>query len=279
MVLKTAIKIGNRNNKIGKQTVVLSSGELLDGGAKHGIGTWVLGLIACLVIGGLIGYIYFQQQFVGAKNAAKLSEKDATIALLEDENKRLLSEMENLSEKVEILSMTVNTKVAAEAELTEQLESAALPSELPVSGAVSLEETVEVVPAQDSPLGDVAEIVGDTGMQNNEGGLPIEVVTETVERPICLFTAQVGSMVVSAGSGVVISVKDDSNFGHSVAIDHGNGYITIYRNAGDVLVKEGDEISAGATIYYINPENIKLGYQMMLADEYINPMDMLAING
>ena len=62
-------------------------------------------------------------------------------------------------------------------------------------------------------------------------------------------------------------------------MDHGNGYVTIYRNQGDVIVKLGDEVAHGTTIFVIGSKNTKFGYQIMKDDVYIDPMDMLSISG
>ena len=96
---------------------------------------------------------------------------------------------------------------------------------------------------------------------------------------MCIFTAAAGAMAVSTASGTVIAVNDDSEYGHNIWIDHGNGYVTIYRNQGDVKVKQGEEVTQGTTLFLISDENSKLGYQMMKDGVYINPMDMLVISG
>ena len=62
-------------------------------------------------------------------------------------------------------------------------------------------------------------------------------------------------------------------------MDHGNGYVTIYRNQGDAMVKQGDSVVQGTTLFMIGEDNTKLGYQMLKDGTYINPMDMLAISG
>jgi len=89
----------------------------------------------------------------------------------------------------------------------------------------------------------------------------------------------VGVTVVATASGTVSAVNDDGEYGHSVWVDHGNGYITIYRNQGEVIVKQGDTVAQGTTIYMIGEENTKLGYQMLKDGNYISPMDMLSISG
>ena len=97
--------------------------------------------------------------------------------------------------------------------------------------------------------------------------------------PICVFTASQGTTVVATASGTVTAVNDDAEYGHNVWVDHGNGYVTIYRNQGDPSVKQGDSVVQGTTLFLIGESNTRLGYQMMKDGSYINPMDMLAISG
>ena len=96
---------------------------------------------------------------------------------------------------------------------------------------------------------------------------------------MCIFSCTTGSMVVATAGGTVIAVNDDGEYGHNVWVDHGNGYVTIYRNQGEVKVKQGQTVRQGNTLMMITDENSKLGYQMMKDSAYINPMELLNISG
>ena len=109
------------------------------------------------------------------------------------------------------------------------------------------------------------------------GSASMEEVSEG--DPMCIFHASVGTTVVAAASGTVIAINDDEIYGHSVWVDHGNGYVTIYRNKGDTTVNVGDSVVQGTTLFVIGEDNADLGYQMQKDGSYINPMDMLAISG
>ena len=85
--------------------------------------------------------------------------------------------------------------------------------------------------------------------------------------------------LAAAASGTVIAINDDEIYGHSVWVDHGNGYVTIYRNKGDTTVNVEDSVVQGTTLFVIGEDNADLGYQMQKDGSYINPMDMLAISG
>ena len=44
-------------------------------------------------------------------------------------------------------------------------------------------------------------------------------------------------------------------------------------------VKQGERVNQGTTLFLVTGEDSKLGYQMMKDGVYIDPMEMLAING
>jgi murein DD-endopeptidase MepM/ murein hydrolase activator NlpD len=207
----------------------------------HPATSWIAILTLSVLLGATVGYTYHQRQ-VFADYQGTIEAQSVLIADLEAEKKDLQSTINTLSGEVQILSDTVNTKVAAEAELTEAINSQSMPTEFPLTGSATIEELSE-------------------------------------EHPILVFTAQSGTAVVAAAAGTVTEVSDDETYGHLIKIDHGNGYVTVYRNAGDILVKEGDTVAQGNTLYLISNRKDKLGYEMLLDGEYINPMDMLSING
>ena len=205
----------------------------------------VVVLVLCVLIGGVIGYFIYEGQLW--ENASRRSHEQ--VVALEEENKTLTEQNNKLeaqvteqAEEIQILSDTVSQKVQSESELSAALEKQSLPTEFPLTGSASMEEVTE-------------------------------------GEPMCIFHASVGTTVVAAASGTVIAVNDDETYGHSVWVDHGNGYITIYRNKGDATVTTGDTVVQGTTLFVIGEDNADLGYQMQEDGSYINPMDMLAISG
>ncbi|WP_318709261.1 peptidoglycan DD-metalloendopeptidase family protein [Candidatus Acetatifactor stercoripullorum] len=229
--------------------VVIVTSDAVDANVRQfRIKPWLLQtiiVILCVVLGAFIGYfIYEERIWVDTWKTVNQKNTELTdqITLLEEEKQELQAQVESQNEKIQILSETVNQKTQSESELARQLEEQSLPTEFPLTGSASMEEAQE----------------GD---------------------PICVFTASAGTMVVAAASGTVTAVNDDGEYGHNVWIDHGNGYVTIYRNQGDVMVNQGDSVVQGTTLFLIGEENTTLGYQMMKDGAYINPMDMLAISG
>lgn len=232
--------------------VVIVTSDAVDANVKQfRIRPWILQtiiLILCVIIGALIGYFNYEKQIWDAMNQKTISLQEV-VTQLEGEKETLIAQnqqaeaqIEELNEQIEILSETVNQKVQAENELMEKLESQSLPTEFPLTGSATMEETMG-------------------------------------EDYMCIFNTSIGTTVVATAKGTVTAINDDVEYGHSVWVDHGNGYITIYRNKGDVTVNEGDAVVKGSTLFVVGEEDLDLGYQMKKDGEYINPMDMLAING
>lgn len=205
-------------------------------------------LIFCVLIGAMIGYLFFEKDIWAEKVEQTASQMkiirdiEQEKAELENRITGLNDEIDDLNEQIMILSRTVAQKTQSENELRQEIEKQSLPTEFPLTGAASIEEITE----------------GD---------------------PICIFTAAAGTMVVATAKGTVIVVNDDPEYGHNVWVDHGNGYVTVYKNKGDVKVKQGEKVSPGTTLFLVEAGNNKLGYQMMKEGSYINPMDMLAVSG
>jgi len=207
---------------------------------------YVLLIIMLLMAG---GYVVFST--VNNSKAIRLEKTMTTqIAALREENDALVKENQALSDKVSILSETVNQKVSAERELLEKN----MPTGFPVAGTAEMSEQVELV----------------------------NVGNEEVERPMILFEASTGVSVIAAGSGVVTTVKEETEYGYCVIVDHGNGYMTLYRSGTVPKVRENDEVTRSTTIYVMDEDfenGTKVVYQMMKDDSYIAPTEMLEING
>ncbi len=210
---------------------------------------WLMIAVLCIVLGATLGYISYEEKIWRAVDN-RSDEQVATIKTLEEEKTKLEeeklaleTEIVGLQETVQILSETVSQKTQSESELKAQIEKQSMPTEFPLNGSATMEEkTMD-------------------------------------DAPICVFDASIGSAVVATASGTVTSVKNDAEFVHSIWVDHGNGYTTIYRNAGEPRVQEGDSVVCGTALYIIEDRKEEMGYQMMKDGAYISPMEMLSING
>lgn len=212
----------------------------------------------------LICYVVYSS--ITLSDSLERSKKQSEeIVRLKEENAVLQGEKDSLAGKVSILSETVNQKVEMEQALAAEQEEAHLPKGFPLSGSAQIKTEEEAVGAEDG------------GEENQD--TEQEDTTDKAETKEIVFTAAAGINVIASGAGVVTDVSGDVGFGNAVSIDHGNGYVTTYRNGGNPMVKIGDEVARGAILYVIGEENTDMGYTIKQDDTYIDPMDMIEING
>jgi len=223
-------------------------------------------IFLCILLGAFIGfaiyegriYDYFAKQSI--ENSKQIEDLTLEKAELEIEN-------ESLNEKVALLSETLNSKVMAENALNDEMEQMHVPTEFPLTGSAQAKETDTITAIADMLYEATGAVIQHPGQATSIGD------------PIVVFTAEEGSTVVAAGSGTVLIVGEDVNYGNQVVIDHGNGYVSYYLNEGTPKVKEGDEVTQGDLLYVIGEDNTTLGYQIKQDDAYINPMDLISISG
>lgn len=210
--------------------------------------TKVLTLILCCLLGAVIGYgVYEGQIWQGehkkdAQLTATMKELEAEITRLESELAGKETEIIARDEKIEALSAAFHAQADEVQSLQDEITEQSLPDTYPLTGSAGIEEHTE-------------------------------------ENPIVVFNATEGITAVASAKGVVIATEDDETYGHRITIDHGNGYVSVYLNKGDMQVNTGDEVVRGTTLFLIGENNTQLGYQIMKDGSYINPMDMLSING
>ncbi|MCI8693267.1 MAG: peptidoglycan DD-metalloendopeptidase family protein [Lachnospiraceae bacterium] len=244
--------MGRSRHKRRNSHVVIVTSDAADARMKQfRIRPWIVQtivIILCVLVGALIGYFLYENN-VRTGEVKQTEAQNEAISILEQEKADLEAqvaglneEIGELNEQIRILSETVSQKVQSEGELSGQLEQQYLPTRLPLSERA----TMDGVTGEDLTL---------------------------------VFTASSGAMVVATASGTVIGVNDDTEYGHNVWIDHGNGYVTVYRNQGEVKVKQGETVTRGATLFLITEDSSKLGYQVRKDDVYVDPMDMLDISG
>lgn len=246
-----------RNHKRKKNTVLLVASDAPDSDLKQlklkPKLLWTIIIILSIMFGAMVGFFLYESKIWQAALDAN-KEKNAQIEVLQSEKTALEQELitqkttyddrvTQLEEEVKLLSNSLQEKVKSEEELASQLEKQITPTEFPLSGMASMEDREE------------------------DGEL------------ISIFHGSEGSNVVATAGGAVEAVNIDVEYGNNVWINHGNGYITIYRNAGEPKVKVGDDVVAGTTLFEVGPDNQKLGYQIMYNGEYIDPLEMLSING
>ncbi len=185
----------------------------------------------------------FVYDTITLKDARKqIVDQMVTINNLTDENEALTVENSTLSSKVTVLSETVSKKAATEDAISQETVENALPKGFPLSGSATMKEVED----------------GD---------------------PMLIFAASTGVNVITTGTGTVLSVDADTEYGTRIVIDHGNGYSSVYRNNGTSLVKTGETLGKGYILFTVGEDNQQLGYQIMKDEQYIDPMTMIDING
>lgn len=249
---------GRRHKRKNNHVVIVTSDAANAGVRQFRIRPWILQtiiIILCVIIGALIGYFIYEKDIWEAELNQASHQNDA-IKGLEEEKIVLENQIADLNDQItdlndliaekekdiKILSNTLDQKVQSETELTQRLEQQSVPSKFPLNSGASM----------DNPP---------------EGEL------------ICVFNVPSGALVVATANGTVMAVNDDPVYGHNVWVDHGNGYVTIYRNQGEVKVEQGKAVTQGTTLMLITDADSKLGYQIMKDGEYVDPMEMLNISG
>lgn len=213
---------------------------------------WVIIITGCLVVGVGFGYLLYEDQIWSAANQ-KIAVHQENVTLMEeklekqqkaaaDEAKRYEEVIDGLEEERELLTSTVTLQKEEIERLKAEMDKRYNPVRLPLTGAATIEEAGESEPA-------------------------------------CIFNASEGALVVATASGMVTEVIEEPEQGYKVTIDHGNGYLTIYRNSSMPKIKQGDEVVQGMTIYVMDSNSLTLGYQIMKDGVLVNPMDIIEIDG
>lgn len=175
----------------------------------------------------------------------ELAKKDIEI-------QNLIREKDDISSEKEVIRGNLEEKIMAEQEQEAIDAMQYIPSSYPVTGVSSVEEKVEVV-----ALG----------------------TDEVTERPMAVFTSSQGACVMAAGSGTVLSVEEDKEYGFKLTIDHENGYISLYYNGGSALVKKGEKVTKETVLFEISSYNTNVGFQIIENGVYISPMSFVEIQG
>ena len=216
---------------------------------------------SCFVIAlSIVCYIIYSAITISSLRDMQ-SRQSAEIQELTEENSSLAADNDKLQTEVEQLSAAINKRLEDEQLSAEEAQALAMPTGFPLSGTASMTSAVD-----DTNSTTITELTDDN--KDSATG-----------NPIVMFTAGEGSNVIASGTGTVLSVTTDAKFGNMVSIDHGNGYISIYRNAGDPLVTEGSSIDKGDIIFVVGEHNTSLGYQLQQDGKYIDPEELIEING
>lgn len=206
---------------------------------------WGLLLLACTLVGVFFGILIFEsRQFVQITDEI-LAQRNEYASLQKKYDELTITNQE-LTEQVQVLSDTIN-KRAMEDEVAAQAEAEArIPTGFPVTGSAVTAEPPEEDTALDFAV---------------------------------YYQADVTSVVVSTGKGRVLSVRQNAYNYYEIQIEHGNGYVSVYTNAGHPLVEEGVEVLKGTPLFYVDEENTLIKYQIAKDGGLINAYDVMNIEG
>ncbi len=208
----------------------------------------------------ILCYIIYSAITINSLKSLNAEQKAEIDDLIEMEGTYEAS-ISKLATENEQLSAAINKRLEDEQLSAEEAETLAVPSGFPLTGTASMTMAMD-----DTNSTTITELTD----ENKD---------EATGNPIVVFAATEGSSVIASGTGTVLSVTTDAKFGNCVSIDHGNGYISFYRNSGDPLVTEGSQIDRGDIIFVITDKNTSLGYQIQQDEKYIDPEGLIEING
>lgn len=203
--------------------------------------------INCMVIAVLVAGLITAFEFIQIR---RIESDIVTFKAIISEQKDMIDELHaqkaELESQNEVLNATIGIKTVEAQEEEKANEEKHIPNYFPLTGSASLVEQ-------------------DTEAENYV--------------PIAVFGMSDTSDVVAVADGIVTMVREDITYGTFISVDHGNGYVSIYRNPGEPKVMEGDEVVRGYILFIGGGEGTELGYQITKDGEFIDPMTMIDING
>ena len=212
------------------------------------------GMSQFLIIGGfllaMLTVCYIIYSAMSLHTLRRLQHEQTTLTQqLQSQNAQLSATNNALQNEVSQLSRAINQKIEAEQAAEEEAHAMTLPMGFPLSGAATIAE-----------------------------GTAEDDAEETA--PIMQFNGiEIGSSVIATGAGTVIEVSNDATYGYRVVLSHNDGYESVYLNGGVPIVDVGDEVVFAQDLFRIGQGNTHLGYQVRKDGSFINPEELLEING
>lgn len=246
-------------------TIILTSDSPAANYRRMHIKTGALAVVAFVVFVAVICYAVYTTITMGGyieRNAKQLDQ----LVQMKAENETLTAEKKELAGKVSSLEETLSRKEEQEHELVAAHEENYIPKGFPMSGAAQIKEE---------------EAADDGGEEENEDGedantLKVEAKEEWKE---LIFVAAEGTKVVATAPGTVKEVREAEGEVSYVIIDHGNGYVTTYRNLGSPIVEEGSQVVKGVALFLVGEDNTETGYSIRKDESYIDPLELIEIKG
>lgn len=244
-------------------TIILTSDSPAANYRRMHIKTGALAVVSFVVFVAVICYAVYTTITMGGyieRNAKQLEQ----LVQMKTENETLAAEKESLAGKVSSLEETLSRKEEQEHELVAAHEENYIPRGFPMSGAAQIKE--EDTAAQDEQ----------DETDENENTLKVEANKEWKE---LIFVAAEGTKVVATAPGTVKEVREAEGEVSYVIIDHGNGYVTTYRNLGSPIVEEGSQVVKGVALFLVGEDNTETGYSIRKDESYVDPLELIEIKG
>lgn len=205
--------------------------------------TGIAAAVGVLLLAAFI-YCYFLTNHIVEANAS-VNLLRGEVDVLEQERDTLTVQNKELQDKVSILSDTINGQVEQQEAREAEEQKLHTPTGFPLKGTAAY----------------------------NEENISLD------DQPIAIFTAGAGTSVIATATGTVSAIAGDAEVGYIIMVDHGNGYFSVYRNASEPKVTEGQEVTTATELYNIEAGKEELGYQIIEKDTYIDPLTLMEIYG
>lgn len=246
-------------------TIILTSDSPAAHHRRMHIKTGALAFVAFVAFVAVICYAVYTSITMGGyieRNAKQLEQ----LVQMKAENETLTAEKESLAGKISSLEETLSRKEEQEHELVAAHEETYIPKGFPMSGAAQIKEE------------DTAADTGEEGEEadEEENTLKVEPKEEWKE---LIFVAAEGTKVVATAPGTVKEVREAEGEVSYVIIDHGNGYVTTYRNLGSPIVEEGSQVVKGVALFLVGEDNTETGYSIRKDEDYVDPLELIEIKG
>lgn len=217
---------------------------------------WMIILGCCVAAGILVGVLYYESKLVLdiSRNADMQQKESAT--LLEEAGERyealkaeldaLQLENAGLSEQIQVLSDAINQREAEDEAAREAEDILHIPTGFPITGSVT------------------------------EGEPPEEA--NALEKAV-YYEAAEGAVVVATARGIISSVRENAYGNYEIIIDHGNGYASIYTNAGFPLLSAETEVLKGTPLFSVGADNTLTKYQISRNDVLVDVYSVMHVDG
>ena len=263
------------NNEKEKKRFDIEKKEIHEKFPFLAIQTVISVVLALATIVFLLLAVYYRNQ------SLKMQELDLQIEGLKgqleiekENNNELNVVIQELTEKNDILSGTVNSKSDSLSEMEMEKQLKKIPDNYPLKGSAGIIDKENYTPPED-------EIVYYTDESGNE--ISYRVAKHNIEFdnqiPSVRFMCDSQTKVVATGDGIVYEIEEGAYGEYSIMVDHENEYVSGYHGCLVPLVSEGDFVSKGSVIAIINESNSEFEYTITSEGEYIDPMSIMIING